>query len=57
MAVWKFTFRRHSPRSLMFRNCKAKPLIATLMFCVASATGAAMDRGQFKKRDHVLLLR
>jgi hypothetical protein len=27
---------------------KAKPLIATLIFCVASATAAAMDRGQFK---------
>src|SRR5262249_24992066 len=31
----------------MFRNWEAKPLIATLMFCAVSATGAAMDRGQF----------
>ena len=31
-------FTRHSP----------KPLIATLMFCVVSATAAAMDRGQFQ---------
>ena len=32
----------------MFRNCEAKPLIATLAFCAVSATAAAMDRGQFK---------
>jgi hypothetical protein len=38
----------HSLRSSTLRNCKAKPLIATLMFCAVSATAAAMDRGQFK---------
>jgi hypothetical protein len=32
----------------MLRNCRAKPLIATLMFSAVSATAAAMDRGQFK---------
>src|SRR6516225_5809271 len=32
----------------MFRNCEAKPLIATLVFCAVSATAAAMDRGQFE---------
>jgi len=48
VAVWKFMFRRYSLRSATLRNCKAKPLIATLMFCAVSATGAAMDRGQFK---------
>jgi hypothetical protein len=35
-AIWKFMFRKHSLR------------IAALMFCVFSATAAAMDRGQFK---------
>jgi hypothetical protein len=49
IAVWKFMFGRHSLRSAMLRSCKAKPLIATLMFCAVSATAApAMDRGQFK---------
>jgi len=49
IAVWKFMFRRHSLRSSTLRNCRAKPLIATLMFCAVSATAAAaMDRGQFK---------
>src|SRR5262249_52374119 len=32
------------------RQCKAKPLIASLAFCAVSATVAiAMDRGQFSK--------
>jgi len=48
VAVWKFMFRRYSLWSATLRNCKAKPLIATLMFCAVSATAAAMDRGQFK---------
>jgi hypothetical protein len=34
--------------SATLRNCKAKSLIATLVFCAVSATAAAMDRGQFK---------
>jgi hypothetical protein len=30
------------------RNCKARPLIASLVFCAVSATAAiGMDRGQF----------
>jgi len=40
IAVRKFMFHRHSLRG-------ATLLIATLMFCAASATGVAMDRGQF----------
>jgi len=48
VAVWKFMFRRYSLWGATLRNCKAKPLIATLMFCAVSATAAAMDRGQFK---------
>ena len=47
-AVLKFMFHRHSLRSSTLRNCRTKPLIATLMFCAVSATAAAMDRGQFK---------
>ena len=32
------------------RQCKAKPLVASLAFCAVSATVAiAMDRGQFSK--------
>lgn len=47
-AVLKIMFHRHSLRSSTLRNCRTKPLIATLMFCAVSATAAAMDRGQFK---------
>jgi hypothetical protein len=47
IAVWKFLFRGHSLRTSTLKDCKAKPLIATLMFCAVSATAPAMDRGQF----------
>ena len=50
---WKFTSRRHLLRVCSFSasspgNRKARPLIASLVFCAVSATAAiAMDRGQF----------
>jgi hypothetical protein len=46
LLLWRVA--THSLRSSTLRNCKAKPLIATLMFCAVTATAAAMDRGQFK---------
>ena len=53
ITVWKFMFRRHLLRAHSLsdsgiRNCKAGLMIASLVFCAASATAAnAMDRGQF----------
>src|SRR5262249_18889147 len=53
ITVWNFMFRRHLLRmcslsALALRNCKARPLIASLVFCAVGATAAiAMDRGQF----------
>ena len=53
ITVWNFMFHRHLLRmcslsALALRNCKARPLIASLVFCAVGATAAiAMDRGQF----------
>src|SRR5262245_66305614 len=48
VAVWKFMFCRYSLSSSTLRNSKAIPIIATIMLCAVSATGAEMDRGEFK---------
>ena len=51
--VWKFMCRGHLLRAYSLsasalRNCKARPLITSLVFCTVSVTAAtAMDRGQF----------
>src|SRR5215470_11970483 len=53
ITVWNFMFRRdllrvYSLSALALGNRKARPLIASLVFCAVSATAAiAMDRGQF----------
>jgi hypothetical protein len=48
---WKCSrrlLRAYSFSTSTLRNCKARPLIASLVFCAVSVTAAtAMDRGQF----------
>jgi hypothetical protein len=48
---WKCSrrlLRAYSFSTSALRNCKARPLIASLVFCAVSVTAAtAMDRGQF----------
>ena len=39
---------RYSLSASSLGNRKARPLIASLVFCAVSATVAAMDRGQFE---------
>jgi len=53
ITAWKFIFRRRLLRVYFLSasalgNCKARPIITSLVFCAVSATVAtAMDRGQF----------
>ena len=53
ITVCKFMCRRHLLRAYSLsasalRNCKARQLLTSLVFCVVSVTAAtAMDRGQF----------